>query len=339
MLAPCCDIMKTKSKNIQKAGKAIGRKLKDQIKLAIKNGQIGRLMREYPEWVEVGISASIKTAPRACALLLGIAEGAGISFQEAFCMWYEELNFADEKDKKRLRDTGCTDIVIRDGSRTVIGHTNDEGEGAGSRLFKIAVQGLPDLFMVFTRGAPSIGLNSDGIVISGNQIDAADTRPGIPRMLLYVEACWCSTIEAAEKILLDDERASSFNNIIANESGEVISLEASARRATKLIHPVGAAAHSNHFVFLPSEEGREGRSLSGSKSRLERAINELKGAGQEISVRDVMAMMKTHGVGGLCRHGDNETHTVFSVVFLPTERAFIYAPGNPCTGSFKLYRY
>ena len=296
-------------------------------------------MNEHPQWVQVGIASSARAAPRACAFLLGIAEGADISFQESFCLWYEELGYADEADKKKLKDTGCTDIVIRDGSRTIIGHTNDEGAGAGSRLFKVVIKGMPDLFMVFTRGGPAIGLNSAGIVISGNQIDAADTRPGIPRMLLYVEACWSKTMEEAEEILLHSDRASSFNNIIANDSGEVISIEASARKATRLVHPIGSVAHSNHFIFLPSEEGREGASLAGSKNRLERVVQEIQNAGREISARDIMTMMTTHGFGGLCRHGDNEAYTSFSVVFLPTERAFIYAPGNPCTGKFRLYRY
>ena len=328
-----------KTKNIQKAGKILGRKLKAQIKESLKTYEIARLMRKLPEWVEVGISSSVSSAPRACALLLGIAEGAGISFQEAFCMWYEELHFADTADKKELKDTGCTDIVIRDGSRTIIGHTNDEGPGDGAELFKIAAKGLPDLYMVFTRGVPSIGLNSAGIVISGNQIDAKDTRPGTPRMMLYVEACWARTIAQAEKILLDEGRSSSFNNIIADSSGSVVSLEASARKSVKLIHPEGATAHTNHFLFLPKVEARKGDSLSGSQDRLERAIKEIKEAGKEISARDVMGMLKTHGLGGLCRHGDNETYTVFSIIFLPTERSFIYCSGLPCEAKYKLYTY
>ena len=331
--------MSKKIKNIQKAGRSIGRSLRDQIRQSIKDHEIGRLMREYPEWVEVGVASATRAAPRACALLLGIAEGAGISFQEAFCMWYEELTFADTVDARLLKDTGCTDIVIRTAAGTIIGHTNDEGEGAGSRLFKIGIKGLPSLFMVFTRGGPSIGLNSAGIVISGNQIDAADTRPGVPRMVLYVEACWSQTIEEAEKILLHEDRASSFNNIIADASGEVVSLEASARKSVKLTHPMGAAAHSNHFIFLPGVEAREGSSLAGSRARLERAIEEIKTAGGQIGVTQILQMMRTHGLVGLCRHVDNESHTVFSTVFLPTERAFIYAAGNPCRAQFKLYRY
>lgn len=328
-----------KTKNIQKAGRIIGRKLKDQIKKSIKDYEIHRLMREFPEWIEIGISASTSAAPKACSLLLGIAEGAGISFQEAFCMWYEELSFADTASKKELKDNGCTDIVIKTDDGVIIGHTNDEGKGAGSSMFKLGIKGLPDLFLIFTRGAPSIGLNSDGIVISGNQIDSLDTRPGIPRLILYVEACWSSTIEKAEKILLNDERASSFNNIIADSKGEVVSLEAGATKSVKLIHPDGAVVHTNHFLLMPGFEAREGSSLSGSRDRLEKAIKEIKKERGDVSVKDIIRMMSTHGVGGLCRHGDNETYTVFSTIFMPTKRKFIYAPGNPCSANFKLYSY
>lgn len=328
-----------KAKIIQRAGRVLGKKLKDQIKSSVKEYEIGRLMRHFPDWVETGISLSAASTPKACAMLLGIAEGSGISFQEAFCLWYEELIFADTERKDKLKDTGCTDIVVKGESSVIIGHTNDEGKGDGSELFKICIKGLPDIFAVFTRGTPSIGLNSKGIVISGNQIDANDTRPGVPRMLLYVEALWSKTIKEAEKILLCPDRASSFNNIIADDKGNVVSIEASAKKAVKLIHPTGVAAHTNHFIFLPKAEAREGSSLKGSRDRLERAIKEIKDSDGDLSVRSIIGMLSTHNEGGLCRHGDNDSHTVFSIVFIPNKRSFIYSSGNPCQGKFKQYKY
>lgn len=326
-------------KDLRIAGRKVGKKLSHHIRTSLKNYKIPELAERYPDWVKTGMRASARRTPRACSFLLGMAEGAEQSFKDVFCLWYEELWFADTADKTKLKDTGCTDIIVRDGSRTIIGHTNDEGKGDGSELVKIIASGFPDVYMIFTRGCPSIGLNGAGIVISGNQVDAKDTCPGVPRMLLYVEALWSRSVGEAEKILLCDHRASSFNNIIANAKGDVVSLEASAKHSAKVFHDSAASAHTNHFIFLPEMEARKGASLDGSRDRLERAFKEIGDAGAHVSVKDIMLMLATHGKGGLCRHGDNSSHTVFSVVFLPTERAFIYGKGNPCSGDFSIYRY
>lgn len=312
------------------AGRAVGEAIQAQLVKAVRG-----LRNVNPAWLKEGIKLARQHTPRAVALLEGIASGAGVSFEQAFSVWYEELR--DAKPRREIRDTGCTDIAVRVGSDVLIAHTNDEDPGDGSRLLPIDVSGLPSLFVAFTGGRPSIAVNSAGIVFSGNQVDATDVRPGIPRVLLYIEALWSRSIDEAAKILLHPQRASSYHNLLADEHGSVVGYEASAKKAVVLTPRNGILVHSNHYVGIPEVEGRKGKWFDKSVDRLHRAYGEIQSHRDHVTPKTLIEIMSTHGDGALCRHG--ETQTTFSVVFKPTAREFWYADGSPCTGKFRKYRY
>lgn len=335
-------IVVVKAPDFFQAGIQIGETLQKQTAEAVKNYKIKKLVKEFPDWFKKGKDLSQKVTPNAFKLVTGIGEGAGLEEDEAFGLWYEELFYADQKDKSKLKDTGCTDVVVKSGDNVIIGHTNDESPGDGSRLFQIDIDGRERMYMAFTRGCPSIALNTSGMVFSGNQVDANDTRSGIPRMMLYMEGALSDSIEKAKKLFLHKDRASSFNNIVANEDGFIKTLEASATAQKEVDHQDGSIeAHSNHFIWLTGKEGREDESYDRSVNRLDRAYEEAEEAGRDMSVEDMKKILATHGKGGLCRHSTdkNGTATVFAVIFLPKERKFYYCDGNPCEGRYKEITY
>ena len=96
-----------------------------------------------------------------------------------------------------------TDVVVKSGDNVIIGHTNDFTPGDNSRLFKIEIPEQPTVWMVFSMGCPSIGLNANGMVFSGNQVDANDTRSGIPRSMLFMEGMLSRNLEEAKKIFFN----------------------------------------------------------------------------------------------------------------------------------------
>lgn len=325
-----------KSDSIFESGKSIGEMLKSQIQNAVKSYKIEKLIEDFSDWMDEGKSLSKKYTPNTYEFIEGIAQGSKIDIDLAFGMYYEELWYAKEKDKTNLKDEGCTDIFIKDGEKLIMGHTNDESPGDGSRLVKLEIKNKPIIYASFTRGVPSIGLNSEGLIFTGCQIDANDTRPGIPRTILYMEALFSKTLKEAEKILLHEKRASSFANIMANESGEVITIEASATKEKKIKHKDGVDVHTNHFLWLKSKEGREGKSLKDSIKRLEKAIGLGEDLEDDIRLEKMKEILSSHGDGGLCRHtkNKNESATVFSIIFLPTKRKFLYGDGNPCKTNY-----
>jgi hypothetical protein len=294
-------------------------------------------MQLFPDWMAAGLLLTERAAPKAVSLVRGMAEGAGVPYEQLFASWYEELLFV-EANKEKILDTGCTDIVVKDGDNVLIGHTNDGAPNDKISFVKVKVNGLPDVLVVFSGECPSAAANSAGLVFSGNQIDANDTRPGVPRMFLYMEACWSRSIEEAERILMNKERASSFNNIVADANGRVITLEASATQSAKLKHKDGLVAHTNNFIWLPHKEGREGESLECSKDRLDRAIDEAKKLNGVIGISDMEAILSSHGKGGLCRHS-KDISTGFSVVFVPKYGVMLYGNGLPCKTEYKAYQY
>ena len=321
-----------KSASLFEAGKSIGEMLKQQTQNAVKSYKIEKLIEDFSDWMDEGKSLSKKYTPKAFEFVQGLAEGADLEEDIAFGMWYEELWYAKEEDKSKIKDEGCTDVFVKDDDKVIMGHTNDESPGDGSRLVKLQIKGQPIIYASFTRGVPSIGLNSEGLIFSGCQVDANDTRPGIPRTMLYMEALFSKTLKEAEKLLLHPKRASAFANVVANEKGEIITLEGSATKKKKVKHSDGIGAHTNHFTWLKSKEGREGESYESSVARLEKALTDAKEAGKDIDEEQMKEIMSSHGEGGLCRHSKdkNKSATVFSVIFLPTQRKFLYGDGNPC---------
>jgi predicted choloylglycine hydrolase len=321
-----------KSASAKDAGISIGEMLKKQINDAVESYKIEKLTQQFSAWMDEGKSLSKKYSPIAYEFVEGLAEGSGVSFDSTFGMWYEELWYAKEKDKSNLKDEGCTDIFIKDNDKVIMGHTNDESPGDGSRLVKIEIKDKPVIYASFTRGVPSIGVNSNGLIFSGCQVDANDTRPGIPRMMLYMEALFSDNLKQAEKLLLHPKRASAFANVVANQKGEIITLEGSAKKKKKVVHDDGIGAHANHFTWLKNKEGREGESYEQSVKRLEKALKELKEAGKDLDQEQMKEIISSHGEGGLCRHSNDKSRsaTVFSIIFLPTQRKFLYGDGNPC---------
>ena len=335
-------IKEIKAESVYDAGVSIGEALGKQTVEAAKLAKVDKLIKQFPDWMKEGKKLSKQITPNAYDLALGVGKGAGLTEEQVFALWYEELVYADQKDKSKLKDTGCTDVVIKSGDNVIIGHTNDFTPGDNSRLFKIQIKDKPTLYMVFTMGCPSIGLNSHGMVFSGNQIDANDTRSGIPRMMLYMEGVFSKNIEQAKKLFFHKDRASSFNNIVADEKGFIKTLEASATAKKEINHKEDSIeAHSNHFVWLKDKEGREDKSYTDSVKRLERAYEDAEKKGHDMNVDDMKEILSSHGEGGLCRHSKDKsgTATIFSVIFLPKERKFYYGHGYPCKTEYFEVKY
>jgi isopenicillin-N N-acyltransferase-like protein len=180
----------------------------------------------------------------------GIAEGAGCPFDEVFLAMCEEL-----REPAFWRARGCTDFAARgratvDGS-TLLAHTNDEAPDReeGVVILRVQAGDEPEFLGVSLDGLGiSAGFNAAGIALTGNEVSARDVRPGVPRLLIVRAILAARRLGEAMDACLLPQRASNYNNIIADPWGEVYSVEGSATDYEALYIEDDILAHANHYM-------------------------------------------------------------------------------------------
>ncbi len=263
-----------------------------------------------------------------------VAEGADADPLAVFASTVEEL-WAEQA----VPASHCSDLVAcppatADG-HVWVAHNNDLGPEAEDDLVAIEwrVPGDPVVFTIGVGPGISVGFNSAGLALTGNELSPSDDRVGIPRLLLVRDILRRRTLEDAVAAALHPRRASSYNNLLSHRDGGVCSVEGSATDA-ELLRPVdGTLAHTNHYTSprmaryerLPDE-------TAGSEARYRAARGWL---GRRPVTPELLrdALSDHHGApDSLCRHTEHgaETKTVFWCVADVTERTVVYGRGNPC---------
>jgi len=325
-------------------GQQIGESCRSEI-LAMLSG----LREDLPQnvtWADMQRQAGLylqhsqSVFPQYIEELRGIAQGAGVGFDEIFISMCEELWEAAAWKR------GCTDMAARgratlDGS-TLIAHTNDllpESE-ANLLILKIQAGDEPEILAVSAGGVGiSAGYNAAKISLTGNQLDNNDIRPGVPR-LLVVRAILASRhlSEAMDHCLLP-QRASSYNNVIADANGEVYCMEGSATACQPVYIQDDILAHSNHYVSPAMRKFEaDPASIANSVIRYHRANRLLRENFGSLTPELFQKLLADHAgfPTSICKHG-LETVTVFSLVIqLEGLRAWI-GRGRPCETTFHEY--
>jgi isopenicillin-N N-acyltransferase-like protein len=287
------------------------------------------------------LATSQRVYPRYIEELQGVAEGAEVPFEDIFISMCEEL-----WEQAAWRQ-GCTDMAARgkatvDGS-TLIAHTNDllpESEG-NLVILKVTAANEPTFLAVSASGVGiSAGFNAAGISLTGNQVDQNDIRAGVPR-LMGVRAILVATRlgEAMDACLLP-ERASSYNNVIADAHGEVYSMEGSATACEPIYIEEDILAHANHYVHPAMVQFEADRNaIGGSVLRHNRAMRLLRENYGRLSPALFQELLADHAnyPASICKHG-TETVTVFSIIVQTEQRRAWIGRGRACETEYHEYR-
>ncbi len=273
----------------------------------------------------------------------GVAEGAGAEPAAVFAAGIEELSGEDGTEGR------CTDLVAcppatADGHLWVA-HNNDLDPRVEDDLVAIEwhVPGDP---VVLTFGIGpwiSVGFNSAGLALTGNELSPNDNRIGIPRLLQVRDMVRSATLDAAVAAALHPRRASSYNNVLSHRDGGVVNVEGSATDA-ELVTPgaSGTLAHTNHYVNerMRSYEG-DLEYASRSDVRYRRALEWL--AAGDITAGRLRAALSDHtdAPDAVCRHvsAGNSSKTVFWVIADVTTGRVTYGRGNPCDSQEQVYEF
>lgn len=326
----------------------VGRQIGEQCKERIQTIFAG-LRNELPPGVtwedmlnqsRVYLAHSRAVYPQYIEELEGIAEGAEVPFDEVFLTMCEELweSFAWH---------GCTDMAARgkataDGS-TLVAHTNDLLPKTESMLVLLKVQtgSEPEFLGVSVGGiAVSAGYNAAKISLTGNQLDSNDVRPGVPRLLVVRAILGSRTLSEAMTHCLLPTRASSYNNVLADGSGEVYSMEGSATDLEAIYIKDDVMAHANHYVAPSMRRFERDRGvIANSIIRHNRADYLLRQNFGKLTPKLFCTLLADHAgyPTSICKHG-LETQTVFSIIIqVETLKSWI-GRGHACETEYIEYQ-
>jgi isopenicillin-N N-acyltransferase-like protein len=274
----------------------------------------------------------------------GVAEAAGADPLAVFAASVEELSVDDAVPAGR-----CSDLVARapatpDGHLWVA-HNNDLGPESEDELIAIEwrIPGDPVVFTIGVGPWISVGFNSAGLALTGNELSPNDDRIGIPRLLLVRDIMRRRTLADAVAAALHPRRASSYNNLLSHRDGGVTSVEGSATDA-ELLEPAadGTLAHTNHYTSAHmSRYERDPAQTAGSQTRYRSACGWLANGPATPELLRRALSDHTGAPDSLCRHIEDgaSSKTVFWCLADVTEGTIGYGRGNPCDSQQQRYAF
>ena len=182
--------------------------------------------------------------------LRGIAEGANASFDDVVV-----LNAMEAVTMDALHLTRCTSLAVNE-ERTADGHVlaahNEDWlpEDEGDVLIISARPEKEPPFLAMTYGGllPNVGINAYGIAQLIDTVYPSDPRIGMPRLVVARAVLASRRISGAIGRMLIPHRAAGYNHLLVHESGEMYSIEVSARNFEILYADDGYIVHTNHYL-------------------------------------------------------------------------------------------
>jgi isopenicillin-N N-acyltransferase-like protein len=279
--------------------------------------------------------------------MLGMAEGAGISFEDMSVLVSMEAVTSDA-----LHLGKCTSMAVNSDRTTdghvLLAHNEDWTPEEELDVFIVHAEPVnepPFLAMTYGGYPVAVGINAHGIAQGCDSVYPNDTRIGIPRLIVARGVLAAKSPADAISRALIPQRAAGYNHFIVHESGEIYSVEASARRFALLYGEDGWLAHTNYYVdprMAAIED--EPDELVAKRIRYYRAVRLLAETGQH-SIKSLQSIQRDHinFPHAICNHDESVEHpadrekTICALVIDLTARAMHIAWGNPCENAYHTY--
>jgi len=285
--------------------------------------------------------------PQYLAELAGMAEGAQVSFDDLMV-----VNAMEAVTMDALHLTKCTSMAVNE-DRTADGHVlvaHNEDWLPEDEKDVYLVHASPDdepPFLAMTYGGllPNIGFNANGIAQCCDSVYPTDSRIGIPRVIVSRAVLAAKDPDTAIRSTLIPQRAAGYNHLIVHESGELYSVEVSARRFAVLYGEEGYIVHTNHYLDYNMEQvENEPDELIATRVRYFRALRMLRRTPLH-TIKTLQAIQRDHVnfPNSICNHSMDDIDplerekTINSLIIDLTARAMHIALGNPCTSQYHTY--
>lgn len=311
---------------------------------AFEDGGVPREGRTLDELLDASAlyrEATARSFPWIIEELDGAAEASGVDPRRLFAASIEEL-------WESRSDDGCSDVLVASeataSGHLLVAHNNDLAARSEPDVVAIEwnIEGDPLIFSLGIGPFISVGWNSAGLSLTGNEVSPNDDRVGVPRLLLVRAQLTARSVEEAAPLVLHPARASAYNTVLADSRGGAVNIEASATDHHSWA-PAGSPAaivHTNHYAsehMLAYEGDKEYATHSAKRYDRARALlDEMQGRGEAIDESALLSILSDHenAPDSICRHAGqsdpDETQTVFWCVADVTAGRITFGRGNPC---------
>ena len=298
--------------------------------------------RQFAPYVE-------KYSPDYLEELQGLAEGAGLSFQEALLLQVRQEVSHCRRFAEHGQECSCfavTSAYTADGK--VYSGQNADLIGAFEPMMNIvtmAVTGKPQVMMILPAGQIShSGMSSEGISANCNFLNCMGCGPGYPRYLMSRLALEQRTFAEACARVAVPERSSQRSILLCDRYGNIRNFEFTHKEMGSL---AGDAyfVHTNHLLIpelqhLSCATPWEQNDSETRFRRLDALLRENKGKIDDAMLKGFLADHE-NGNNSLCVHAcaENPYHTYVSMVNNLTDGVMEACLGNPCRGEFATYTF
>jgi len=285
--------------------------------------------------------ATVPSLPWLIEELDGCAEGAGVDPLEFFAATIEELWYTPYAERTGGR---CSDIVAgptatADGHLWV-GHNNDLKPETEPDIVAIekTVDDDPVVLQIGMIPGISVGWSQAGLSLTGNELSPNDERIGISRSHQVFEMLRARNLHEMVAYAIRPDRASSYNNVLADRFGDVANIEGSATDVEiSHLDERDHLTHTNHYVSerMQRYEGDPDYAVR-SDVRFCRARDLLAGQPPGSVTPEVLrGILSDHEnqPNEVCRHpewGHPTSKTVFWCIADVTAGRISFGRGNPC---------
>jgi isopenicillin-N N-acyltransferase-like protein len=322
-------------------GRQIGTQLKDNLVRSVER------MKQQEDWPRVRAEAELflqyskKYVPEYVTEVQGAADAAGLALEDLFAGLCEEIGDPNYRYTRGCSDLIASNDVTKDGT-VLVAHNNDTSVSTQERVTIIhyEVDGEPEIVAVGYGGLGiSVGYNSAGISLTGNQLDSNDMRVGVPRMLLVRKILAAKTIGEAIDAAILEHRASNYNQVITDSNGEIYSIEGSATDYEPIYAEDGYLVHTNHYTSPRMRHFEyDTHQITSSIVRYNRGRRLMKKHAGQITIEKLQEFLSDHvnHPRSICRHG-KWLKSTFSVVINLSTLTMYLARGNPCEVKYNEY--
>jgi isopenicillin-N N-acyltransferase-like protein len=342
----------------EQVGTQIGTACRDAIRRATRFTReqlpTGRSLEDQLELADEYRSVTAAALPWLLVELDAVADAAGVDRRHLFAAGVEEI-WPGRDTTARVSTPafrGCTDVAAvapaTGEHRTLVGHNNDLPASVQDDVVAIEwrVDGCPTVLSLGVGPWLSTAWNSTGLSITGNELAPNDERVGIPRLLLMSAVARAGSLDEARALASSEERASSYNWVLADSAGRVSCLEGSASAMVEMgVDARGLLHHENHYAHASMQQyERSPRHAARSDARGRRVAELLAevepGALTPTRLRQILSDHQG-APESICRHAvsENDMHTVFWAIADPARLEVEYGLGPPCTSAAQMYRF
>jgi len=337
-------------------GRQIGEACREQISHSIENAR--KLLSDAYDTLQLDWDGALIQArkympfaeeryPQYVDEIRGIAQGSNTCFDDLAV-----LNAMEAVTMDALHLTKCTSIAVNQSrtanDRVLIAHNEDWLPDDEPDVFLVHAEPNdepPFLAMTYGGLLPNIGFNAYGIAQCCDTVYPTDSRIGIPRVIASRAVLAARTLAEAIRCMLVAHRAAGYNHLLVDPSGEIFSVEVSARQFAILYAEDGMIVHTNHYL---DEQMRKVESepdeLICTRVRYFRARRLLMETDQH-SIKTLQAIQKDHvnAPDSICNHAEegdplDREKTIIALTIDLSNQQMHASWGNPCENIFSTYQ-